>query len=81
MPTALRVGPYRFYFYSHEPNEPPHVHVDRDKLSAKFWLIPVALAQNFGFSANELGRVESIVTAHRDEILEAWNGHFGIESR
>ena len=38
MPTVLRTGPYRFYFYSHEPNEPPHVHIDRDDLSAKFWL-------------------------------------------
>jgi hypothetical protein len=36
MPTVLRDGPYRFYFYSHEPNEPPHVHVDRDDRSAKF---------------------------------------------
>ena len=40
MPTVLRSGPYRFYFYSHEPNEPPHIHVDRDDLSAKFWLDP-----------------------------------------
>jgi len=46
MPTALRAGPYRFCFYSHEPNEAAHVHVDRDDLSAKFWLIPVALARN-----------------------------------
>jgi hypothetical protein len=46
MPTALSAGPYRFYFYSHEPNEAAHVHVDRDDLSAKFWLIPVALARN-----------------------------------
>ena len=38
VPTVLRSGPYRFYFYSHEPNEPPHVHVDRDDDSAKFWL-------------------------------------------
>jgi len=51
MPTVLRSGPYRFYFYSHEPNEPPHIHVERDDLSAKFWLDPVALARNFGFSA------------------------------
>ena len=80
MPTALRTGPYRFYFYSHEPNEPPHVHVDRDDLSAKFWLIPVALAGNFGFSARELGRVESLVEANKDQLLEAWNGHFGVES-
>ena len=54
MPTVLRSGPYRFYFYSHEPNEPPHIHVDRDDLSTKFWLSPVQLAGNFGFRAHEL---------------------------
>jgi len=54
MPTVVRSGPYRFYFYSHEPNEPPHIHVDRDDLSAKFWLSPVQLAGNFGFRAHEL---------------------------
>ena len=46
--------PYRLYFYSHEPNEPPHVHVDRDDQSAKFWLDPVALARNLGFGPVEL---------------------------
>ena len=77
MPTVLKTGPYRFYFYSHEPNEPPHVHVDRDDLSAKFWLQPVSLARNFGFAAPELNKVKSIVVAQRDEFLEAWHGHFG----
>ncbi len=43
MPTVLRIGAYRFYFYSHEPNEPSHIHIDRDNLSAKFWLEPVPL--------------------------------------
>ncbi|MCP4361650.1 MAG: DUF4160 domain-containing protein, partial [Chloroflexi bacterium] len=42
MPTVLREDPYRIYFYSHEPNEPPHVHIDRDNLSVKFWISPVA---------------------------------------
>ena len=28
MPTVLRIGPYRFYFYSLDPNEPPHIHID-----------------------------------------------------
>jgi len=77
MPTVLRSGPYRFYFYSHEPNEPPHVHVDRDRDSAKFWLDPVALAYNLGFRAHELRRIETIVTDHQDDLLEAWNGRFG----
>ncbi len=79
MPTVLRTGPYRFYFYSHEPNEPRHVHVDRDELSAKFWLEPVELAINFGFSAVELRRVQLVVESNQAGFIEAWNGHFGTE--
>jgi hypothetical protein len=77
MPTVLRSGPYRIYFHSHEPNEPPHVHVDRDDQSAKFWLRPVALARNLGFSATELRRVQRFVEDHEVEFLEAWHGYFG----
>jgi hypothetical protein len=78
MPTILRIGPYRFYFHSHEPNEPPHIHIDRDNLSAKFWLDLVDLAYNLGFSARELRRIQSLVEAQQTELLEAWNGYFGI---
>ena len=53
VPTILVAGPYRMYFHSHEPNEPPHIHVDRDDQSAKFWLEPVALARNAGFGPAE----------------------------
>jgi hypothetical protein len=77
MPAVLRVGPYRFYFYSHETIEPPHVHVDRDAQSAKFWLEPVGLARNLGFSAAELRKVQSIVVEHRKKLLDAWHGYFG----
>lgn len=61
MPTVLRLGPYRLYFYSHEPNEPPHVHIDRDESTAKFWFEPVSLANNIGFSAKELRKLQAIV--------------------
>jgi hypothetical protein len=77
MPTALRFGPYRFYFYSHEPNELPHIHVDRDDLSAKFWLDPVQLAANFGFRAHELREIQSIVAERKAQFLEAWSEFFG----
>jgi hypothetical protein len=78
MPNVLRSGPYRFYFYSHEPNEPPHVHVDRDNLSAKFWLEPVSLAQNLGFRPKELREVQEIVAQNQQRFVEAWNDYFGI---
>jgi hypothetical protein len=77
MPTVLRLGPYRFYFFSHEPNEPPHIHIDRDRESAKFWLEPVGLARNIGFSAKELRKLQKLVEKHQNTLLEAWYGRFG----
>ena len=76
MPTILRSGPYRVYFYSHEPNEPPHVHVDRDDQSAKFWLTPISMARNLGFSPKELRRIQRILIEHQVSLLEAWNDNF-----
>lgn len=77
MPTVLREGPYRVYFHSHEPNEPPHVHVDRDDQSAKFWIDPVGLARNLGFASHELRRVARLVHSHQHQLLEAWNEYHG----
>ena len=76
MPTFLRLGPYRFFVYSHEPNEPPHIHVDHDNTSAKFWLKPVHLARNIGYSPKELRKVEKLVQEHQEELMEKWNGYF-----
>lgn len=76
MPTVLRSGPYRFYFWSHEPNEPPHIHVDRDNFSAKFWLEPLDLARNHGFRPLELRQVHRLVEEHQAELLEAWHDFF-----
>ena len=64
------------YFYSHEPNELPHIHVDRDDQSAKFWLEPVALARNFGFGPAELRRVNRLVIENDKLLLEKWNEYF-----
>jgi hypothetical protein len=80
MPTIVRIGPYRCYFWSHELNEPPHIHVDRDERSAKFWLRPISLANNIGFKPHELRKIESIVVEHQDAFLEAWNEHFHRDS-
>ena len=76
MPTVLRSGPYKLYFYSHEPNEPPHVHIDRDEQSCKFWLKPVILAHNLGFSPKELRDLEKLVIKNEQRLLEAWHEYF-----
>lgn len=79
MPTVLRIDGYRFYFYSHEPNEPPHVHVDRAGNSAKVWLEPVSLARNMGFRPRELSSILRQVETHRTQLLESWNDFFGAQ--
>jgi hypothetical protein len=77
LPTVLRANGFRFYFYSHEPGEPPHVHVDKGGASAKLWLDSISLARNRGFRANELNAIFDLVRTHRSALLEAWNGYFG----
>jgi len=77
MPVILRSGPYRLYFYSHEPNEPPHVHVDRDKASCKVWLVSIGLASSLGFCARELREIERLVSLSRAILLKAWEEFHG----
>ena len=78
MPTVLRIGPYRFHFYSREGNEPPHIHVARDDYVAKFWLNPVSLASNHGYAPAELNRIGKLVEENCQKLLEAYirmHGH------
>ena len=75
MPTILRIGPYRFFFYSNERGEPSHIHVQRERFLAKFWLSPVALAGSKGFASHELRMLQKYVQENREIFLEAWNEH------
>ena len=70
-------GPYRFFFTSFDCNEPPHVHVERENKTCKFWLGPLGLARGHGFGARELNVIRGVVGAHRALILEAWHEHCG----
>jgi len=78
MPTVKGfVGPYRFFFYSFDCAEPKHMHVRRERMTCKFWLDPIALAGNDGFSAHELNRIRVLIVENREAIVEAWNEHCG----
>ncbi|MEE9447134.1 MAG: DUF4160 domain-containing protein [Arenicellales bacterium] len=76
MPTILRDGPYRFFFYSNELGEPAHIHIQRERKLAKFWLKPVALASSTGFAPKELRKLEGLVLENVILIHEAWNDYF-----
>jgi hypothetical protein len=64
MPTVLRIKGYRFFFFSLEGNEPPHVHIESAERVAKFWLRPVALAKWRGFRRSELSEIRRLVEEH-----------------
>jgi hypothetical protein len=76
VPTVLWIEGHRFYFYSGEEGEPPHIHVEHGDKLAKYWLEPIALASAKRFRSHELNRVQRLVEAHRAEFLEAWHEHF-----
>jgi hypothetical protein len=79
MPLVKTIGPYQFRFYSRgEANEPPHIHVQRDRLEAKFWLTPVVrLARPGRYRTWELNDIARLVDANQQEFLEAWYEYFG----
>ena len=76
MPTVLRVGPYRFFFFSSDYDEPRHVHVERDDKIAKFWLDPIRLQSSGGFSRQEIARIRGIIEKHQDRLRRAWDEYF-----
>ena len=77
MPTIHLQGPFRFSFYSREPNEPPHVHVSASGAEAKVWLATMTVARSKGFSARDIAAIIRIVRERRDEFLDVWHGFFG----
>jgi len=73
MPTVLRVGPYRFFFYSYDLGERMHIHVICGQNEAKFWLDDVTLAKNLGMAENDLRTVQKLVAEHRELLIHEWN--------
>ena len=77
VPTILKEGSFRLFFFSREEAR-IHVHVAHPDGEAKFWLTPtVALATSVGLSESQLRQAHTLVERHLEEIQNAWNRHFG----
>lgn len=76
MPSLLKIGPHRFFFFSREGNEPPHIHIETAENAAKFWLMPVSLEYQVGYNSRELRKVRELVEEHADFFVESWNAYF-----
>jgi len=77
MPTVLRSGPYRAFFYAGDRHEPPDVHVEQDRSKAKYWLEPVVLECSSGFSRSELMDIDRLISEQQAVLLEKWHDYFG----
>ena len=76
MPRIKRIpGPYRFFFTSFDCNEPPHIHVEQENKTCKFWLEPVGLVRNRGFNARELNIIRRLIQNNLAMIMEVWDEH------
>lgn len=73
MPTVLRIGRFRFHFYSDERGEPAHIHVATAEGECKFWLEPIALAGSQGLRPEEVRRIERLVYDHAEYLKEKYN--------
>jgi hypothetical protein len=79
LPKVFDWNGYRFHFFSNEgdPREPVHIHVRKDRDTAKFWLHPeVQVAVSKGFSPQVLSHLVAVIEERRIEIESAWNDYF-----
>ena len=72
MPVILRSKGYKFRFYEADLDEPPHVHVAKGGIEAKFWLSPVQPTRTSRFRAVEQREIERIILDNRKFLLDTW---------
>jgi len=77
MPTVIRIGPYRFFFFSNERDEPPHIHVRSGDGEAKFWLVPLELSWSKGYNERQLTRIEQHIRDKLAYFIQTWDKYFG----
>ena len=84
MPKALLdfIG-YKFYFWSNENGEPPHIHVSKGAQTAnatKFWITSDGIKlenNNSDIPQNDLKKIARYIMENRSDILAAWFDFFG----
>ena len=77
MPTLAVIDGFRFFFWSLDLGEPPHVHIEGYGGKAKFGLLPVELQSSRGCHERQLNKIQRIIEQHAAEWLKVWHEHFG----
>ena len=76
MPTILRESGFRFFFYSNENNEPAHIHIEKGDATAKIWLQPIEVENNYGFSNREMNQIVKIITENQLNFIQFGHDYF-----
>ncbi len=72
MPTVLRKNGFRFFFYSREGQEPPHIHVIGKSGEAKVWLKPIEISKVYNLKPKDQREILRIVQGNVKMFLEAY---------
>lgn len=75
MPTILQTRGYRFFFYIND-HTPPHIHVEKNRSTAKFLLNNAELAKSKRFNAKELNEIRKIILDNLELFKTKWNERF-----
>lgn len=76
MPTILKTLGFRFFFYSNEGNEPPHIHIEKGEGSGKYWVEPVEKEYMYNFTKRDEKKVDEIVREHQNYFKRKWYEFF-----
>ncbi len=75
MPTILLTKGYRFFFYIND-HTPPHIHIEKNRSTAKFFLKNAELAKSKRFNAKELGEIRNIIMENLELFKTKWDERF-----
>ena len=76
MPTIFRKLGFRFFFYSDEGNEPPHIHVEKGEGRGKYWIDPVEKEYMENFNRQDEKKVDNIVHEKQNYFKKRWYEFF-----
>lgn len=77
MPTVLVKDGFRFFFYSREGNEPPHIHVIGKGGEMKIWLNNLNIAAAYALSPKEQRIALEIVVMNIELFKTEWEKFHG----
>lgn len=72
IPTVMRKNGFRFFFYSKEGNEPPHIHVIGRNGEMKVWLNEISISKVFNMKPKDQKEVIKIINENRELLIKKW---------